>query len=445
MREDNNNDFYEDDEIDLVELISALLRRWKLIFLCTFICLGVGYFYANTRPSIYKAEILLKISSEREIETISNGVKVKTKVDDSCEKQKFYLKLLKADGIAYGYLNASNIDMSVSKFLEKIETENIDGKYFKIKYKSTGKEKVINELKGLVEYSIKEIDSIEKIGKIETISEAKVLRKPEEKNKLMILAVSIILGGMIGCGLALVLEFVNKKLRREEEIENLLNAKLIGRINKNDQKELLFLGKKDDLELKEGIRTLRTNIDFLNTKESNKKIIFTGAKKNENQLNIVLNYAMSIAITNKKVLVIDCDIREPKLAAYFDKKIESGFESVILEDKKIEDVIIKNVEENLDILPIKNIENIETEIFMKENIKNIFKDVENYNVIILNAPDLETANDATILSKYTDGVVVVVEYGKETAKQLEYLAQMLKNANANVYGFVLDGYKQIRI
>lgn len=200
----------------------------------------------------------------------------------------------------------------------------------------------------------------------------------------------------------------------------------------------LFKGK-GNLEIIEALRTLRTNLSFLNEKEVGRKILFTSVTPNEGKSFLSSNYAASIASTGKKALLIDCDIRRPRAHESFGVKFENGLESVLLGKASVEDIILKDVIPNLDILPSKHIEEGVTELFLSDKTDKILESLSPYyNTIILDNPPIAVASDSVLLSKFVDGIVVVVAYDQVAKKELESAKEMLDNAHANVYGFVVN-------
>jgi len=196
---------------------------------------------------------------------------------------------------------------------------------------------------------------------------------------------------------------------------------------------------KGNLEIIEALRTLRTNLSFLNEKEVGRKILFTSVTPNEGKSFLSSNYAASIASTGKKALLIDCDIRRPRAHESFGVKFKNGLESVLLGKVSVEDVILKDVAPNLDILPSKHIEEGVTELFLSDKTDKILESLSPYyNTIILDNPPIAVASDSVLLSKFVDGVVVVVAYDQVAKKELEFAREILDNAHANIYGFVVN-------
>ena len=196
-------------------------------------------------------------------------------------------------------------------------------------------------------------------------------------------------------------------------------------------------------EITEAFRTLRTNLAFLREKHDGKTLLFTSSIPAEGKSTVASNYAASLAIAGRKTLIIDCDIRRPRAHESFGIKIEKGLECALTHDESVKDLIMKDVLPNLDLLPTKNMKNNVTELFLRDKMKDIIGSIkEEYDTIILDTPPLAVASDAAILSKDVDGVVVVVGYDQVAERELKFTKEMLDNAGANIYGFIVNGVEK---
>lgn len=192
-------------------------------------------------------------------------------------------------------------------------------------------------------------------------------------------------------------------------------------------------------KLDEAFRAIRTNLHFLNEKENSRVILITSSIPKEGKSVVASNYAMSLAKIGEKVLIINCNLKKSKIDEKFGLFFEKGLESVLAGEYKVEDLILKNVEKNLDVLPIKKITDDITSFFLKKNLKTILDEViEKYDTIILDTPSLIVSSDAAILSKYCDGVIYVIGYNQVTQEELEFGKKILNNAKANIYGFIVN-------
>lgn len=202
----------------------------------------------------------------------------------------------------------------------------------------------------------------------------------------------------------------------------------------------IFFVTDNNLQITEAFRTLRTNLAFLREKQEGKTLLFTSSIPAEGKSFVASNYAASLAIAHKRVLLIDCDIRRPRAHESFGIKIEKGLESFLTHDTPVDSLIMRDIIPNLDLLPTKNMKHNVTELFLRDKVRNMLKELrDRYDTIILDTPPLAVASDAAILSKAVDGVVVVVGYDQVAKRELEFTKEMLDNAGANIYGFIVNG------
>ena len=205
----------------------------------------------------------------------------------------------------------------------------------------------------------------------------------------------------------------------------------------------VFFVNHERAEITEAFRTLRTNLAFLREKHDGKTLLFTSSIPAEGKSTVASNYAASLAIAGRKTLIIDCDIRRPRAHESFGIKIEKGLECILLDDAPVDGLIMKEVLPNLDLLPTKNMKNNVTELFLRDKMKNVIENLrDKYDTIILDTPPLAVASDAAILSRDVDGVVVVVGYDQVAERELKFTKEMLDNAGANIYGFIVNGVEK---
>ncbi|WP_319370793.1 CpsD/CapB family tyrosine-protein kinase [uncultured Ilyobacter sp.] len=203
------------------------------------------------------------------------------------------------------------------------------------------------------------------------------------------------------------------------------------------KRNLVFFDR-DKEHIAEAIRILRTNLYFTESKDR-KVVLITSSIPKEGKSTIAANYALSVAISGEKVILVDCDIRRPRVVDSFGIKANYGLEEVLRGKKNLEDVILHNVERNLDLLPATSYGENVTELFLGKKIVEILDKLKDeYNLIVLDTPPLTVATDAALLSTYADGVVYVVGYDMVFKKELLSGKKLLEKAGANIYGVVVN-------
>ncbi|WP_320045949.1 CpsD/CapB family tyrosine-protein kinase [uncultured Ilyobacter sp.] len=200
----------------------------------------------------------------------------------------------------------------------------------------------------------------------------------------------------------------------------------------------LFFNLDDQGPIAESLRVLRTNIQFIDEKEK-KTVVVTSSIPKEGKSFIAANYAMSEALVGKKVLLLDCDLRRPRAHSSFGIKGHHGLGEVLMGEKNVEDLIVREVERNLDLLPTKHLEHNVTELLQSKKMKSLLKKLqESYDLVVMDTAPLIVATDAAILSKVSDGVIFVNGYDMTSKKELMYAKEILSSAGANIYGMVVN-------
>lgn len=191
----------------------------------------------------------------------------------------------------------------------------------------------------------------------------------------------------------------------------------------------------------EAYRSIRTNLQFSGVDKKVQIIEITSALPNEGKSTVAANLAIVMALAGKKVLLMDCDFRNPtqhKLFGIHNK----GLSNCIVSEGDFH-TIIQNVEqENLDILTSGPVAPNPSEILMSNKMQALLDAARTeYDYILLDTPPVLAVTDAAALSTKADGVVLVVSSGEEKPEVLQSAKNALKQAGANLLGGILNKVK----
>ena len=194
--------------------------------------------------------------------------------------------------------------------------------------------------------------------------------------------------------------------------------------------------------ISEQYRAIRTNIEYSNVDQNTKTILVTSSDKNEGKTTTVSNLAVSFANLNKKVLIIDCDLRNPSIHKMFRLNNIYGLTDILAKDKTVDKCIQKTELENLYVLTAGAIPPNPAEILSSEKMKNLIEDLKNiYDYIFIDTPPIGLVTDAGVLSSFIDGVVLVVKSESVEKKYLEETKKKLDAVDARILGAILNSYK----
>ena len=194
--------------------------------------------------------------------------------------------------------------------------------------------------------------------------------------------------------------------------------------------------------ISEAYRSIRTGIEFSNLDKGLKVICIASSKKDEGKSTVVANLAVNFAKIDKKVLLIDGDLRNPTTNRLFDLANTNGIVDILLGKKNLNDCIKKTKQENLYILTGGVIPPNPSEVLASQKMSEFIKSIRSeYDYIFIDAPPVGIVSDAAIISSYSDGVIFVVG-SNEVDKNLAKLAkERLDSVNANILGVILNKFK----
>ena len=187
----------------------------------------------------------------------------------------------------------------------------------------------------------------------------------------------------------------------------------------------------------EQYRKLRTNIDLLNFDVETKVINLTSTVPGEGKTITCLNLATVYAQSGKKTLLMDLDLRKPKMHRAFELPNKGGIHGYMTGETTVEESV-KNVDKNLDILVAGEKLPFPAEVLTSKKIKELFETLrQKYDRIIVDCPPMTAVADANIISNYSDGTVYVIASRHTNRDLAKDSLKELKENGANILGAVL--------
>lgn len=201
----------------------------------------------------------------------------------------------------------------------------------------------------------------------------------------------------------------------------------------------LVANKNSTADASESYRTLRTNIRFSTMGRSSKILLITSAGSDEGKTTTATNLAVSYSQENKKVLLIDGDLRNPSLQNVFSRSNKRGLTDVLSGQCGLEAAVSTTAIANLSVLTAGTIPPNPSEILGSERMQELLKEVSAYyDVVLIDSPAALDVSDAQILGTMSDGVVLVAHQGKVTKDELKRVKRGMDHVNAHILGVVLN-------
>ena len=222
------------------------------------------------------------------------------------------------------------------------------------------------------------------------------------------------------------------------------NQKDLSRKNVENERETI-INSKTNFSVTEAYKSLRTNILFSARENTCKKFVITSSFPSEGKTTNAINIAISFAETGKKVLLIDGDLRKPKIHKLLDLKNKMGISNILSNvfDDESHDAIHKNVVENLDVITSGYIPPNPIELLSSDSMKDFIKEKEdNYDYIIIDTPPVNVVSDSLVLAPLVTGYILVVRANYTEYQGVDMAMAKFEIANIKPLGIILNDVEE---
>nr|MDJ0773406.1 polysaccharide biosynthesis tyrosine autokinase [Mastigocoleus sp. MO_167.B18] len=289
---------------------------------------------------------------------------------------------------------------------------------------------------------LQEVELVENqnVGNAKILSEAEIPIKPVHPRIILNLLLGGFLGVVIGIGIALLVEAIDKSIRSVEEAKLLLHYPLLGTIPTLDKKE------KVDLPLLENpysasssaFEMLQTSLNFTTSNQKLQVIVVTSSVPGEGKSFVSSNLAIATAQLGKRVLMIDADMRRPRQHEIWDLHNIAGLSNILLDQAELK-TTTKQKSRNLDILPSGTLPSNPIPLLDSQRIASLIKQARgDYDFIIIDSPPSVMAPDALVLGKLADGILFVVRPGIVDSNAASNTKRILEQSGQRVLGMVVN-------
>ena len=227
-------------------------------------------------------------------------------------------------------------------------------------------------------------------------------------------------------------------LKKKNNSENTTLDERRQRLKKSQE---AILNKKSPFIIQEAYRTARTNIIFslADSNEKCKVLCITSANAGEGKPTTALNLAITFAQTGSKVLLIDADLRKPRIHQYLGVVKSDGLTTVLSKQKEFEDVVYHNLRPGLDCITSGSIPPNPAELLGSESMEKLLDKLKiQYDYILIDTPPVTVVTDAVALSGYVSGIMLVVREGFTNYESIDQALSLLNIAKAKIIGFFIN-------
>ena len=263
------------------------------------------------------------------------------------------------------------------------------------------------------------------ISRSSTIANSRILdaakadNLPVQPKKKMVMALAVLAGLLLPFGVSYLRGILNTRLASKTDIETATNIPIVGEIGHSNSNEPVVVTHHSRAVVAEQFRALRTNLQYILPDKDDKVILITSSISGEGKSYVSTNLAAVLALTGKRVVLLELDLRKPKIASALNLKYAKGYSQYAIGKADLDDVIVPSgVNDNLFVIPAGPLPPNPTELLLNERTKDLFshlKELFDY-VIVDTTPNLVT--DAQILSTYAQATLFIVRLNVTRKEQM---------------------------
>ena len=434
--------------IDMKKILNIILSKKIFIALIILLSLVMSYFYSYyyKKPQ-YNSSVTVLLTGDE-----AQGEKQVTQTDLNLNSGLIstYGSIAKSANVLSKVIENLGLDISVQNLQKNLTVAEIKNTQFlKITVENSNPEtamKIANEISKVFVEQIKTIYNIQNINIIDT---AEISNTPCNINHIKDMAIALMAGIFASGVLILILYILDDTIKSEKDIPVNLKLETIGTIpNTNKTNNELIIETDPKSYIVECLKTTRTNILYASNINKKKAILFTSAREKEGKSFIVNNIAVAFAQANKKVLIVDTNLRTPKgRSQIFENQTGEGLSDFIKEttENKLENLekAKKYIKEtkipNLHILESGTIPPNPSELLSSTNMRNLLELLKSmYDLVLLDGTPSMIVSDSIALSTMVDSTILIAENKVSKINELKKTKRQIQDVGGKIMGVILN-------
>ena len=430
------------EEFDIRDFCREYLHYFWLVVILTIIGWLIASVYTFfVQVPLYESHTSLVLTKSSEQHTMTqNDITLNTNLVST------YQEIIKSRLILTKVINNLKLDKELSDLKNNIKVTSVENTELinisVVDVNSEVSRDIANEIAKVFSDEITNIYDLDNVSVVDVAEEAST---PANVHVFKQLVMGAGVGFVLSNIIILLIYLIDDKVKRIplRVTKNKLKNKI--KKGKKTKKETtdLIVRKKPKSVVSESFRSLRTNLDFLSVDKANKTFLITSSIPGEGKSFVAANLAYTLSQTGKKVLLVDCDLRNGRQDVIFNKPKNIGLSDLICDMYAVNNFskyLVKGDFKNFDLLFKGTVSPNPTELLGSERNRQLIETFKKkYDVVIFDsAPINERLTDSAIMSRMVDGVIVVAESNKTPVHLIKETKKELEKVNANILGVVLN-------
>ena len=431
--------------MELKDYIRIIRKRWRIIVAAMLVVLAGAALATALSPKVYEAQTRLFVST-------SGGSDTGALLQGSSFTQQrvlSYADVITTPTVLDPVIQTLKLDTTAEKLGTQITaTVPLDTVLIEVAVTNTDPRLAAQVADAVGNQFTKTVADLESVSgttsspvKVTVVSAPIVPTTPISPKPTRNLALGVVLGLLLGLGLALLRDLLDTTIKGEKDCAEVTDATVIGSIafDPDAPKHPLIVQADPHSPRAEAFRTLRTNLQFVDVANHPRSIVFTSSLPGEGKTTTVANLAITMAASGARVCVIEGDLRRPRLLEYMGMDGSFGLTNVLIGQADLSDVLQQFTDTGVYVIGAGSVPPNPSELLGSAAMIKTLRELESrFDVVIIDTPPLLPVTDAAVLSTITGGTVVVVGAGRVDRDHLARSLQSLDAVKGRVLGLVLN-------
>jgi capsular exopolysaccharide synthesis family protein len=281
------------------------------------------------------------------------------------------------------------------------------------------------------------------VADFQILSPATLPGAPIYPDKLIVYAIGLASGLILGIGLIAVRYFMHNTVTNIGEVERNTKAAVLGVVPRYTKERLpvskLIVDKNPKSAISESIRSIRTNLEFISSSKKKRLITITSTVSGEGKTFVAVNLGGIIALSDQKVIILDLDLRKPKVNIAFDAENNIGVSTILIEKHTVQECIQKTSVENLHFIPAGPTPPNPSELILNSKFGEMLEELHKiYDVIIVDTPPIGLVTDGILVMRKADIPIYIVRADYSKKVFLKNINKVMRTNNFNNLTVVLN-------
>jgi capsular exopolysaccharide synthesis family protein len=430
--------------VDLRDYARTLRKRWALVVLCTLLALGAAAAATLLATKMYTSSTQLFVSSRDQTGAISDAYQGGLFAQ---QRIKSYAQVADSRGVTD--VVAQKLGIAPSALVGRVSAEApLDTVLLNITATDRNPaqaRRIAAAVASQVTTRVPELEtpsgSSSAPVKITVIKAASLPDVPSSPRPKVNLALGLLIGLALGVGAAVLRETLDTTIKGKDDLQQLTGATPLGIIAEDPDvaKRPLVVQVEAQSPRAETFRQLRTNLQFVDVDRPLKTVVVTSASAEEGKSTTACNLAITLAQAGVRTILVEADLRRPRVADYMGLEGAVGLTSVLTGLATLDEALQPWGRNAMWVLASGPLPPNPSEILGSHQMSELLKTLEDRaDVIVFDSPPLLPVTDAAVLARHADGAVLVVRHGRTRREQVTRALEALQGVDAKLLGTILN-------